>query len=125
MPSEHFNKGREIRTELTGKDYVENALKDPNDFSYPMEQYVTESCWGAIWGRPGLDRRSRSIVNIAMIAVLNRPDALAGHIKTGIKNGLSREEIQEILLQVACYGGMPAGMASFAVGKKALKEIGL
>jgi 4-carboxymuconolactone decarboxylase len=82
-----------------------------------MQDLVTEQCWGGIWTRPGLDRRSRSILNIGMLAAANRPDELAGHIRVGLTNGLTRDEIQECLLQVAIYLGMPAGLGAFRIAK--------
>ena len=99
MQSENFKKGLALRRELSGDRVVDEAFKDPDDFNVPMEELVTEFAFGAVWSRPGLDRRSRSILNIGMLAALNRPEALAGHIRTGIKNGLSKDEIRECLLQ--------------------------
>lgn len=116
--TENFEKGVALRRKLGGDKLVDEAFQDPTDFSYPMEELVTEVAWGAIWNRPGLDRRTRSILNVGMLAVLNRPDALTGHIGMALKNGVTREEIQECLLQVAVYAGMPAGMAGFKVAKQ-------
>jgi 4-carboxymuconolactone decarboxylase len=125
MPSEYLKKGLEIRRELSGDSVVDNAFKDPNDFSRSMEELVTEFAFGAVWSRPGLDRRSRSILNIGLLAGLNRPDALAGHIRTGIKNGLTVDEIRECLLQVAAYGGLPSGLDCFRVARRVFTELGL
>jgi 4-carboxymuconolactone decarboxylase len=121
--SEKLEKGIALRRELSGEATVDAAFKDPDDFGYPMEELVTEVAFGAIWSRPGLDRRSRSILNIGMLAVMNRPDQLAGHIKMGLKNGLTKGEIQECLLQVAGYAGMPAGLASFKVARQAFADL--
>ena len=121
--TDNFEKGIALRRELSGDKLVEDAFKDPDDFGYPMEEMVTEVAWGAAWGRPGLDRRSRSILNVGMLAVLNRPDALAGHIGIALKNGVTRTELQEVLLQVAAYAGMPAGLASFKVAKQVLANL--
>jgi 4-carboxymuconolactone decarboxylase len=123
--TENFKRGIALRRELAGERFVEEAFKDPDDFTYPMQELVTEVAWGAVWSRPGLDRRSRSILNIGMLAALNRPDELAGHIRIGIKNGLTKEEIRECLLQVAVYVGMPAGLGSFRVAKQTLADLGL
>jgi 4-carboxymuconolactone decarboxylase len=125
MTSENFRKGLELRRELSGDHVVDQAFKDPEDFGYPMEELVTEFAFGAVWSRPGLDRRSRSILNIGMLAALNRPDALAGHIRTGIKNGLTKDEIRECLLQIAAYAGLPAGLASLKVARQVLDDLGL
>ena len=123
MQSENFKKGLALRRELSGDRVVDEAFKDPDDFNVPMEELVTEFAFGAVWSRPGLDRRSRSILNIGMLAVLNRPEQLAGHILMGMKNGLTQSEIQECLLQVAGYAGMPAGLASFKVAKQVFADL--
>lgn len=123
MTSETFEKGLALRKELVGAEAVEKAFADPTDFAFPMQELVTEQCWGAIWGRPGLDRRSRSLLNLGMLAAANRPDELAGHIRVGIKNGLTRTEIQECFLQVAVYLGMPAGLGCFRVAKAVFAEM--
>ena len=122
---ELFETGRRIRSEVAGADMVEKAFATADDFTLPMQELVTEHAWGAIWSRPGLDRRSRSILNIGMLAAANRPDEFSGHIKAGIANGLSKQEIQELLLQVAVYLGMPAGLSSFRLAKKAFDEMGI
>jgi 4-carboxymuconolactone decarboxylase len=88
-----------------------------------MQEFVTEYCWGAVWTRPGIDLRSRSILNIGMLAAANRPDELAGHIKGALNNGLSKQEIQELLLQVSIYLGMPAGLAAFRVARKVFDDM--
>jgi 4-carboxymuconolactone decarboxylase len=123
--TENFEKGIALRRELGGDKLVDEAFKDPDDFGYPMEELVTEVAWGAIWSRPGLDRRSRSILNIGMLAALNRPDQLAGHIRIALKNGVTKVEIQECLLQVAGYAGMPAGLTSFKVAKQVFADLKL
>ena len=123
--SENFHKRMALRRELSGDRVVDDAFKDPDDFSVPMEELVTEFAFGAIWSRPGLDRRSRSILNIGMLAALNRPDALAGHIRTGLKNGLTKDEIRECLLQVAAYAGLPAGLASNQIARRVFAEAGI
>ena len=111
-----------MRREIAGADLVDKAFATADDFSRPMQELVTEACWGRIWTRPGLDRRSRSILNIGMLAAANRPDELAGHIKAGITNGLTKQEIQEMLLQVAVYLGMPAGLGAFRVARAVFDE---
>lgn len=123
MASETFQTGLKIRAELAGAEYVEKAFANPEDFAYPMQELVTEQCWGAIWGRPGLDRRSRSLLNLGMLAAANRPEELAGHIRIGLKNGLTRPEIQECFLQVAVYLGMPAGLGCFKIAKAVFAEL--
>jgi 4-carboxymuconolactone decarboxylase len=121
---ELFEKGLQVRREVVGADLVEKTLASADDFTMPMQQLVTEYCWGGIWTRPGLDRRSRSILNLGMLAAANRPDELAGHIKGAITNGVTKQEIQECFLQVAIYLGMPAGLGCFKVAKKIFDEMG-
>ncbi len=121
--SELFNKGLQIRRAVLGADYVEKSLAGADDFSRPMQELTTEFCWGKVWARPGLDRRTRSIVNLAMITALNRPHELKIHVKGAIRNGLSKEEIAEIFLQAAVYCGVPAGIDSFRVAREAFKEM--
>lgn len=120
---ERYEIGMKVRREVNGDDVIDRIEANTDDFSRPMQDLVTEYCWGEIWSRPDLDRRSRSILNIGMLAALNRPEALAGHIRGGISNGLSKAEIRECLLQVAIYVGMPAGLACFEVARKALADV--
>ena len=123
MPSELFEKGLKVRKEVLGETYVEAAFANADDFTRPMQEYATEACWGAIWGREGLSRKTRSIINLSMISALNRPHELKLHVKAALTNGLTRDEIREILLQVACYCGVPAGMDSFRIAREAFKEL--
>src|SRR5690606_8299826 len=101
MDQERFEKGLEIRRAVVGDCYVEASLKNADEFSMPMQELVTEFCWGEVWSRPGLDRRSRSILNLGMIAALNRSEELAIHIRGAVNNGVTKAEIQECLLQVS------------------------
>jgi 4-carboxymuconolactone decarboxylase len=123
MSSELYERGLAVRREVVGREAVDALIEGADDFSKPMQDFVTEFCWGGVWSRPGLDRRSRSILNIGMLAALNRPDALAGHIRGALTNGVTREEIQECLLQVAIYVGMPAGLAAFSVARSVLDNL--
>lgn len=123
METENFKRGLDLRRELSGDKVVDDAFADPDDIARPLQEMVTEFCFGAVWSRPGLDRRSRSILNIGMLAALNRPEELAGHIRTGLKNGLSRTEIQECILQVSVYAGMPAGFGGMRVARQVFSEI--
>jgi len=125
MPNDKLATGLALRRELSGDRVVDAAFEDPDDFARPMEELVTEVAFGSVWARPGLDRRSRSILNIGMLAVINRPDALAGHIRIGLKNGVTPDEVRECLLQVAAYAGMPAGLDSFKVARRVFSELGL
>jgi 4-carboxymuconolactone decarboxylase len=125
MNTELYEAGLAVRVEVAGADVVEAALESADEFSMPMQRLVTEQCWGTIWTRPGIDRRSRSILNIGMLAAANRPEELGGHIKGAVANGLTKDEIQELLLQVAVYLGMPAGLGAFRVARKAFDELGI
>jgi 4-carboxymuconolactone decarboxylase len=122
---ELFEKGLQVRREVVGSDVVEKSLASADDFTMPMQELVTEFCWGGIWTRPGLDRRSRSILNLGILAAANRPDELAGHIKGAVANGVTKQEIQECFLQVAIYLGMPAGLGCFRVAKKVFDDMGI
>ena len=108
--SELFEKGLKVRKEVLGEDYVNKSIAGADEFTRTMAEWSTEFCWGALWTRPGIDRRTRSIVNLAMLGAL--------------KNGLTKDEIKEILLQVAVYAGIPAGMDSFRIAREAFAEAG-
>ncbi|WP_241709566.1 carboxymuconolactone decarboxylase family protein [Arthrobacter bambusae] len=125
MSAELYEAGLAVRKEIAGAEFVEATLAAADDFTKPMQDFVTEYCWGAVWTRPGIDRRSRSILNIGMLAAANRPEELAGHIKGGITNGLTKTEIQELLLQISIYLGMPAGLGAFRVAKRVFDEMGI
>jgi 4-carboxymuconolactone decarboxylase len=123
MPSEKYEKGLALRKQVLGAEYVEKALAAADDFSRPMQELSTEYCWGHVWGREGLELRERSMINIAMISALNRPHELKLHIKAALGNGLTREQIREILLQVAIYCGVPAGIDSTRIAREAFAEV--
>ena len=122
MNKELFDKGLEIRKSVLGKEFVENSIKNADEFAMPMQELATEYCWGYVWGRPGLDKRTRSFLNLGMIAALNRPHELKIHVKGALRNGLTRQEIMEVFLQVAIYCGVPAGVDSFRIAKEAFAE---
>jgi 4-carboxymuconolactone decarboxylase len=123
MTSELFKKGLEVRKSVLGDAYVEKSIAGADEFAMAMQEYATEACWGLIWTRPGLPRKIRSLVNIAMISVLNRPHELKLHIKSAFTNGVTKDEIKEVLLQVACYAGVPAGVDSFRLAREAFAEM--
>ena len=125
MDREMFEKGLSIRRDVLGAEFVDNAIKTADDFSRPLQELVTQYCWGEIWGRPGLDRKTRSIINLAMISALNRPHEVKMHVKGAIANGLTKDEIKEVFLQVAVYCGVPAGVDSFRIAREAFKEMGI
>jgi len=123
MASELFEKGLVVRKEVLGKEYVEKSIKGADDFAMAMQEYATEACWGMIWTRPGLPRKTRSLINIAMITALNRPHELKLHVKAAFNNGVTKDEIKEVLLQAACYAGVPAGVDSFRIAREAFAEM--
>jgi len=122
MKSESFERGLATRREVLGKQYVDESISKANDFNLPMQELVTEYCWDRVWNRPGLERKTRSMINIAMLTALNRPHELKLHIKGAIRNGVSRDEVREILLQTAIYCGVPAAIDSFRIAREALAE---
>jgi 4-carboxymuconolactone decarboxylase len=123
MDKTTHDKGLEIRKAVLGEAYVEAALNNADDFNRPFQELVTEYCWGAVWGREELPRKTRSMLNLAMIAILNRPHELRAHIKGALTNGVSRDEIREIFMQVAIYAGVPAGVDSFRIAREVFAEI--
>jgi len=125
MSTDAFEKGLKTRREVLGSEYVDNSIKNAGDFNMPMQELVTEFAWNAIWNRPGLDRRSRSMINLAMLTALNRPHELKLHLKGAINNGLTKDEIREILMQTAIYCGVPAAIDSFKSAKEVFAEMGI
>ena len=122
MSKDVFDKGFEIRKAVLGAEFVEKSFASADDFNRPLQELVTEYCWGAVWGRDMLDRKVRSMLNIAMLAALNRPHELKMHVKGALRNGLTQDEIREVLLQVVIYAGVPAGVDAFRTAREALQE---
>jgi len=122
MSKELCNKGLAARNEVLGAEYVERQLKTADDFVMPMQELVTQSCWGWLWTRPQLPRKMRSLVNLGMLSALNRPNEFKTHVRGALTNGCTREEIREVLLQVAVYCGMPAGVEAFRLAREAIKD---
>jgi 4-carboxymuconolactone decarboxylase len=118
-----YDKGLEIRRAVVGNDYVDKALSEADDFSGPLQDLVTEYAWGAVWGRDGLPLKTRSMLNLAMIPILNRPNELRTHIRGAITNGVTRDEIREIFLQVAIYAGVPTAVDSFRIAREVFAEL--
>ena len=118
-----YERGLEVRREVLGVDHVARSLENATPFSEPVQKLVTEYCWGEIWSRPGLDRRSRSLINLSMITALNRLHELGLHVRGAINNGVSPDEIREVLLQTAIYCGVPASLESFRVAEQVLAEM--
>ena len=123
MDKTTHDKGLEIRKAVMGEAFVTNALKNADDFNKPFQELVTEYCWGAIWGREELPHKTRSMLNLAMLSILNRPNELRAHLKGALTNGVTRSEIREVLMQVAIYAGVPAGVDSFRIAREVFAEL--
>jgi 4-carboxymuconolactone decarboxylase len=125
MSNEGFEKGLKVRREVLGDAHVDRSLQGVSDFTRPIQESVTEIVWGGIWSRPGLERRTRSMLNLAMLTALNRNHELGVHVRGAVHNGVSASEIQEVLLQAAGYCGAPAALESFRVAESVLKDMGV
>jgi 4-carboxymuconolactone decarboxylase len=123
MSSEAFETGRKIRTEVLGEERVSKALDQADDFNRDFQHFVTEYCWGAGWGRSALDRKQRSLLNLGMLAALNRAPEFELHFRGALKNGLTLDELQDALIQIAIYCGIPAGVEAFKIANKVRKEL--
>lgn len=122
--SELFAKGLEIRRAVLGKDYVDGSLSRADDFMMAFQRITTEMCWGYAWSRPGLERKTRSMLNLAMLTALSKPAELKLHVKGALANGVTVEEIREILLHATVYCGIPAGLDAFKAAHEVLKTEG-
>ena len=120
MTADAYEKGMKVRREVLGDEHVDRSEAARNSFNDELVDLVTRHAWGDIWTRPGLDRRTRSLVTVAMLVALNRPEELALHVRGAIRNGVTREELKEVLLQSAVYCGVPAGNNAFRVAAEAL-----
>lgn len=123
MTDESFDRGLAVRRAVMGDDYVDRALAQTDEFSREFQELVTSVAWGDIWTRPGLDRKTRSLINLAMLVALNRGQEFKGHLRGAIRNGASEEEIKEVLLQAAVYCGMPAGVEAFRNAREVLDAL--
>jgi len=117
-----FEKGLEVRKAVLGSEFVEKSINSADDFNRPLQELVTEYCWGAVWTREGLTRKTRSMLNLAMLTALNRPHELKMHVRGALRNGVTQDEIREVLLQATIYAGVPAGVDAFRVAREALNE---
>ncbi|HEU5442271.1 MAG TPA: carboxymuconolactone decarboxylase family protein [Steroidobacteraceae bacterium] len=120
--NERFTKGRRIRSEVLGEATVRQRLDEADEFNRPLQELITEYCWGACWGGEALSRRERSLLNLGMLSALNRPEEFALHVRAALRNGLSRDEIREALIQVAVYCGVPAGVEAFRIATRVFAE---
>ena len=122
---DRFEHGLATRKAVLGDDYVQRSLDNAGEFGWPLQKLTTEYCWNEIWNRPGLDRRSRSLLNLGMIAALNRPHEFRIHVNGALNNGLTKEEIREVILQIAFYCGGPAALDANRIATEVFRERGL
>ena len=124
MDKEMFEKGLAIRRSVLGADFVDAQFATADEFNRPLQELVTQYCWGEVWGRPGLEKKTRSLLNLAMLSALNRPHEIRVHVKGALANGVTKNEIMEVFLQVAIYCGVPAAVDSFRIAREVFKELG-
>lgn len=122
MNKVRYDAGLEVRKAVLGPEYVNRSIQNATAFTKPMQDLVTEYCWGTIWSREGIDRKTRSVINLAMLTALNRPHEVEIHVHGALNNGVTREEIQEVLLQAAIYCGVPAAMESFRIAQRVIDQ---
>ena len=122
--TELFDRGLKLRREVLGPEYVDKSLQSANDFMMAFQRITTEWCWGYAWTRPGLDRKTRSLLNLAMLTALNRAPEIKLHVRGAINNGVTVDEIKETLLHATIYCGIPAGLDAFKAANEVLKEMG-
>jgi 4-carboxymuconolactone decarboxylase len=125
MDKPMFEKGLAIRKSTLGAEFVDNAFKTADDFNREFQELVTQYCWGEVWGRPGLDKKTRSMLNLAMLSALNRPHEIKLHVRGALNNGLTKDDIKEVFMQVAIYCGVPAGVDGFRIAREVFKEMGI
>ncbi len=123
MTSELYEAGMKVRREVLGDAYVDTALMGATEVTSIMQELTTEMAWGKIWTRPGLPRKTRSLMNVAMLTALGKPNELRLHVRGALRNGCSQEEIAEALLQASVYAGIPAGIEGFRVAKEVFAEV--
>lgn len=120
---EQFEKGLKVRKEVLGESYVSASLASADELTAPLQKLVTEWCWGEVWNRPGLDRKTRSFLNLAMLTALNRPHEVKIHVRGALNNGVTEQEIVEVILQAAIYCGVPAAMDSMRVASEVIRQM--
>jgi 4-carboxymuconolactone decarboxylase len=118
-----YDEGMRVRREVLGDEHVDRAVARTSEFTAPFQEYITRAAWGSVWTRPGLDRATRSAVTLAVLTAIRSHDELAMHVRAAARNGLSREQIAEVLLHTAVYAGVPAANAAFAVAERVLSEL--
>ncbi|WP_213451906.1 carboxymuconolactone decarboxylase family protein [Rhizomonospora bruguierae] len=118
-----LERGNRVRREVLGDAHVDRSMLRATDFTRVVQEYVTASCWGDVWSRPDLDRRTRSLINLAMLTAMNRPHEFSVHVRGALRNGCTETEIQEVLLQTAAYCGAPAALESFRLAERVIGEV--
>jgi 4-carboxymuconolactone decarboxylase len=120
---EQFEKGLKVRKEVLGESYVNASLASADELTAPLQKLVTEWCWGEVWSRPGLERKTRSFLNLAMLTALNRPHEVKIHVRGALNNGVTEQEIVEVILQAAIYCGVPAAMDSMRIAAEVIRQM--
>ncbi len=120
---DRIRKGMRVRREVLGDEHVDRAIAQSTPFTTPFQEFITGSAWADVWGRPGLDRRTRSCITLAILTALRADAEIPMHVRAALRNGVTREEISEILLHTSIYAGVPAGNAAFVVAQQALDEL--
>jgi 4-carboxymuconolactone decarboxylase len=121
---ERYDAGLKTRREVLGAEYVDKAMAAVDDFNRPFVEMLNTYCWNDVWNRPGLDRKTRSLLNLAMLTALGKPHELKLHVNGALNNGLSKEQIREVFMQAAIYSGVPAAVEAFRVAREVFKERG-
>ncbi|MHB8576677.1 MAG: carboxymuconolactone decarboxylase family protein [Dehalococcoidia bacterium] len=120
--AQRYENGLKTRREVLGAEYVDRSLAAADEFTRPWQEFVTEHAWDAVWNRPGLDRRTRSIINLGVLTALGKPQELALHVRGALRNGVTPAEIQEVFIQAAGYAGFPAGVEAFRTAQPVIAE---
>jgi 4-carboxymuconolactone decarboxylase len=121
--NKRFETGRKIRAEVLGETAVRERLDEADSFNRDFQELITEYCWGAGWGRKALSRRDRSLMNLGMLSALNRPDEFALHVRAALRNGVTRDDLEDALIQVGIYCGIPAGVEAFRIASRVLRQL--
>ena len=122
MDNERYERGQAIRREVLGDEYVDSAARTTNDFNRPFQELISEYVWGTLWARPGIDRRTRAMINLAMLTALGRTEEVKIYLKAGPNIGLTRDDVREVLMQTAIYCGIPAALDSFRAAQEVFNE---
>ncbi len=124
MSQDEYEEGMRVRREVLGDEYVDQAIERATPLTAPFQEFITRYAWGSVWARPGLDRRTRSAITVAVLTALGREHELALHVRGALRNGVTEEELREVLLQTAVYAGVPAANTALAVAQRVLSETG-